>query len=241
MPSWRGKRERERCFLFFFFIKRRTVYPAQIISGFHWSLKVIGYCLHSFDILIGKLSCCKHLFVWRSNPSRSETVRRPARPPACPPACPPAQCCIKLAFHLTYTMMHGSTKLKITRMSRPCLLFFLRCHLYHHQRLYRRRQDVKSVEEAVQSFARCKRFFFSPRNCNLEPTQILSNGFPPERKAAGLRSWQLLPGVVSMLRMSAAMNGFTPLCLHGVQSDSWAIDLKGHVVYLWMFETACAS
>jgi len=25
----------------------------------------------------------------------------------------PAQCCIKLVFHLTYTMMHGSTKLKI--------------------------------------------------------------------------------------------------------------------------------
>ena len=24
----------------------------------------------------------------------------------------PAQCCIKLVFHLTYTMMHGSTKLK---------------------------------------------------------------------------------------------------------------------------------
>ena len=26
----------------------------------------------------------------------------------------PAQCCIKLVFHLTYTMMHGSTKLKFT-------------------------------------------------------------------------------------------------------------------------------
>ena len=25
----------------------------------------------------------------------------------------PAQCCIKLVFHLTYTMMGGSTKLKI--------------------------------------------------------------------------------------------------------------------------------
>ena len=25
----------------------------------------------------------------------------------------PAQCCIKLVFHLTYTTMHGSTKLKI--------------------------------------------------------------------------------------------------------------------------------
>ena len=24
----------------------------------------------------------------------------------------PTQCCIKLVFHLTYTMMHGSTKLK---------------------------------------------------------------------------------------------------------------------------------
>ena len=24
----------------------------------------------------------------------------------------PAQCCIKLVFHLNYTMMHGSTKLK---------------------------------------------------------------------------------------------------------------------------------
>ena len=27
----------------------------------------------------------------------------------------PAQCCIKLVFHLTYTMMHGSTKLKFVR------------------------------------------------------------------------------------------------------------------------------
>jgi hypothetical protein len=26
----------------------------------------------------------------------------------------PAQCCIKLVFHLTYTIMHGSTKLKYT-------------------------------------------------------------------------------------------------------------------------------
>jgi hypothetical protein len=26
----------------------------------------------------------------------------------------PAQCCIKLVFHLTYTMMHGNTKLKYT-------------------------------------------------------------------------------------------------------------------------------
>jgi len=25
-----------------------------------------------------------------------------------------AQCCIKLVFHLTYTMMHGSTKLKLS-------------------------------------------------------------------------------------------------------------------------------
>ena len=25
----------------------------------------------------------------------------------------PAQCCIKLVFHLSYTMMHGSTKLKL--------------------------------------------------------------------------------------------------------------------------------
>ena len=24
----------------------------------------------------------------------------------------PAQCCIKFVFHLTYTMMHGNTKLK---------------------------------------------------------------------------------------------------------------------------------
>ena len=30
----------------------------------------------------------------------------------------PAQCCIKLVFHLTYTMMHGSTKLKLCG---PCL------------------------------------------------------------------------------------------------------------------------
>jgi hypothetical protein len=26
----------------------------------------------------------------------------------------PAQCCIKLVFHFTYTMMHGSTKLKFS-------------------------------------------------------------------------------------------------------------------------------
>ena len=29
----------------------------------------------------------------------------------------PAQCCIKLVFHLTYTMMHGSTKLKFVCQS----------------------------------------------------------------------------------------------------------------------------
>ena len=29
----------------------------------------------------------------------------------------PAQCCIKLVFHLTYTMMHGSTKLKLQKRS----------------------------------------------------------------------------------------------------------------------------
>ena len=28
----------------------------------------------------------------------------------------PAQCCIKLVFHLTYTMMHGSTKLKFCHL-----------------------------------------------------------------------------------------------------------------------------
>jgi len=27
----------------------------------------------------------------------------------------PAQCCINLVFHLTYTMMHGSTKLKFIK------------------------------------------------------------------------------------------------------------------------------
>ena len=26
----------------------------------------------------------------------------------------PAQCCIKLVFHLTYTVMHGNTKLKLS-------------------------------------------------------------------------------------------------------------------------------
>jgi len=40
--------------------------------------------------------------------------------------------------------------------------------------------------------------------------------------------------------MSAAMDGFTPLRLHGVQSDSLTIDLKGYVVYLLMSETACS-
>ena len=30
------------------------------------------------------------------------------------PKLQPAQCCIKLVFHLTYTMMHGNTKLKLS-------------------------------------------------------------------------------------------------------------------------------
>ena len=36
----------------------------------------------------------------------------------------PAQCCIKLVFHLTYTMMRGSTKLKLRQTSaeRPSTL-----------------------------------------------------------------------------------------------------------------------
>ena len=29
----------------------------------------------------------------------------------------PAQCCIKLEFHLTYTVMHGSTNLKLSALS----------------------------------------------------------------------------------------------------------------------------
>jgi hypothetical protein len=33
----------------------------------------------------------------------------------------PAQCCIKLVFHLTYTMMHGNTKLKFHALSVQCV------------------------------------------------------------------------------------------------------------------------
>jgi len=37
------------------------------------------------------------------------------------------------------------------------VFIFLRCrHLCHHHRSYRRRQDAKSVEEILRSFARCK-------------------------------------------------------------------------------------
>ena len=40
----------------------------------------------------------------------------------------PAQCCIKLVFHLSYTMMHGSTKLKKkTALSLPTLPGTLCC------------------------------------------------------------------------------------------------------------------
>ena len=35
----------------------------------------------------------------------------------------PAQCCIKLVFHLTYTMMHGSTKLKLRILLYKGLIF----------------------------------------------------------------------------------------------------------------------
>ena len=41
----------------------------------------------------------------------------------------PAQCCIKLVFHLTYTMMHGSTKLKSCLLVGRCpgwMMFFFR-------------------------------------------------------------------------------------------------------------------
>jgi hypothetical protein len=32
----------------------------------------------------------------------------------------PAQCCIKLVFYLTYTMMHGNTKVKFNLNVLPC-------------------------------------------------------------------------------------------------------------------------
>jgi len=35
----------------------------------------------------------------------------------------PAQCCIKLVFHLTYTMMHGSTKLKFNGVIAKAMLY----------------------------------------------------------------------------------------------------------------------
>ena len=48
----------------------------------------------------------------------------------------PAQCCIKLVFHLTYTMMHGSTKLKVNKklgeFSYVCdnIIFIILCYIY---------------------------------------------------------------------------------------------------------------
>ena len=38
----------------------------------------------------------------------------------------PAQCCIKLVFHLTYTMMHGSTKLKFSNICSSLSYFRLK-------------------------------------------------------------------------------------------------------------------
>ena len=53
-------------------------------------------------------------------------------------------------------MVHSYHHMDVKVMSS----FSLYCsHLYHHHRPYRRRQDAKSVEESVRSFARCKRFF----------------------------------------------------------------------------------
>ena len=55
----------------------------------------------------------------------------------------PAQCCIKLVFHLTYTMMHGSTKLKFSNVSyveeplKYIFFFFLHSEEALHVKNYR--------------------------------------------------------------------------------------------------------
>ena len=55
----------------------------------------------------------------------------------------PAQCCIKLVFHLTYTMIHGNTKLKSVCVNlkrdqtahmlsfKPCLNYSTSLYLLH--------------------------------------------------------------------------------------------------------------
>jgi hypothetical protein len=38
----------------------------------------------------------------------------------------PAHCCINLVFHLTYTMMHGNTKLKLSDLRRHINIYIQR-------------------------------------------------------------------------------------------------------------------
>ena len=65
----------------------------------------------------------------------------------------PAQCCIKLVFHLTYTVMHGSTKLKFT-------FKVFRTSLYKKKRLsksqiYNEIKPLQLLIHAVFTFSSC--------------------------------------------------------------------------------------
>ena len=71
--------------------------PSGIINMYQWPL-------YQFQILLMMGACARNM------QSDSAEIK-------------PAQCCIKLVFHLTYTMMHGSTKLQSVFSSSKCGLF----------------------------------------------------------------------------------------------------------------------
>ena len=63
----------------------------------------------------------------------------------------PAQCCIKLVFHLTYTMMHGSTKLKFLNSSFTGTSYTCRFILRGNYVLERETVVVSTLKERKKS------------------------------------------------------------------------------------------
>ena len=53
----------------------------------------------------------------------------------------PAQCCIKLVFYLTYTMMHGNTKVKLS-----IKLIYIYIYIYY---IYRTMQTIYLDAESL--------------------------------------------------------------------------------------------
>ena len=89
----------------------------------------------------------------------------------------PAQCCIKLVFHLTYTVMHGSTKLKKNR---------LHCFLAYRNSLPRSyshkfRSNVINGTRKVANYEALRYAGFLRRQYLISLHQIISRGLITDR------------------------------------------------------------